>query len=171
MSLSLGRSSLWNFYSGSIASILRCSRSRPVWQRSRGSQGVAADAANQLVLRILTQGKLNAAVYSAVGAESILQEDLDKAVVNLQQALALAPNDPVVLNNLAIALVRRSKDNAGQALQLAQQALSIVPGHLELLADSRGNSSGSEPSVGSQTRPVCCAGRESDARTRSAFAG
>ena len=99
-----------------------------------GSQGVAADAANQLVLRILTQGKLNAAVYSAVGAESILQEDLDKAVVNLQQALALAQNDPVVLNNLAIALVRRSKDNAGQALQLAQQALSIVPGHLELLA-------------------------------------
>ena len=97
-------------------------------------QGVAAPEANALVLKILAQGTLNAIVYSAVGAEAILQDDLEQAVANLQQAQALSPNDPVALNNLAVALVRQSKDNADRALDLVQQALTIAPGHHELLA-------------------------------------
>ena len=98
------------------------------------SEGVAAQSANDLILEILAQGTLNATVHSAVGAEAIVQQDLEKAVVSLQQAHALSPNDPVILNNLAIALVRQSKDNADRALGLAEQALSILPDHIELLA-------------------------------------
>ncbi|MEO2036595.1 MAG: tetratricopeptide repeat protein, partial [Planctomycetaceae bacterium] len=97
-------------------------------------QGVAAAEANALVSKILVQGTLNAVVYSAVGAEAILQHDFKKAVANLQQAHSLLPDDPVVLNNLAVALVRQSKDNAVRALDLVEQALSIAPGHPELLA-------------------------------------
>ena len=96
--------------------------------------GDAAAEANTLVLKILAQGKVNAAMYSAVGAQAILHDDVDKAVVNLEQADALAPNDPVTLNNLAVALVRQSRDNADRALSLVERTLAIAPGHIEVLA-------------------------------------
>ena len=96
--------------------------------------GEAAAEANTLVLKILAQGRVNAVMYSAVGAQAILHDDMDKAVQNLQQADALAPDDPVTLNNLAVALVRQSNDNADRAFSLVEQALTIAPGHIELLA-------------------------------------
>jgi tetratricopeptide (TPR) repeat protein len=98
------------------------------------SDGTAAGNANALVLQILAQGRLNSAVYSALGTEGILREQYAQAISNLELAMSLSPGDPAILNNLAVALVRNSDQHAVRALDLVEQAIDMAPGHVELLA-------------------------------------
>ena len=98
------------------------------------SQGLFAKPSNDMLTGLLAEGQINSQVYSSLGNQALLAGYVDAAVQHLQLALAQAPRDPGLQNNLALALIRQSADNAGTAYKLCSQALETVPGHPDALS-------------------------------------
>lgn len=97
-------------------------------------QSSVAKEAEEMLTRFLAGGQANEQIYASLGTEALSGGNVDAAVSHLQLALAQAPTNPVVQNNLALALVRQSPDNAIQALNLCNKALDTVPGQPDILS-------------------------------------
>ncbi|APZ94483.1 tetratricopeptide repeat protein [Fuerstiella marisgermanici] len=96
-------------------------------------EGESADKADRMLTKILAEQNLNYSAYLSIGTLAVVHEDYDKAVKYLERARLLSPDDSQVLNNLAVALVRQSADNADRALKYSQRAIELAPGHVELV--------------------------------------
>jgi Flp pilus assembly protein TadD len=57
----------------------------------------------------------------------VLEDDFPEALVHLERAHALQPNDPDTLNNLAWALAYQEEPDLERALTLCDQALKLRP--------------------------------------------
>lgn len=96
--------------------------------------------ADDRLAQLLVAGNANADVYNLVGSRALSSNDTVKAKRYLERAYSLAPQNPMVLNNLALAVIRaRSSDasksaNGDRALKLANDALKVVPEHPDVLS-------------------------------------
>lgn len=93
-----------------------------------------AAPANRVLNSMLATGKYSDEVYKQLGAVALQANQYEKAVEFLQRANKLRPRAADVLNNLAMALVRSSANNAERAMELANEALEILPDHPDVLA-------------------------------------
>ncbi len=98
------------------------------------SHGLFAESSNDILTRLLAAGQINSHIYSSLGNQALLAGYVDAAVQHLRLALAQDPGNPGIQNNLALALIRQSADNAGTAYKLCNQALETVPGHPDALS-------------------------------------
>ena len=85
----------------------------------------------------LTEGKATTMTHLMLATRSLKSDNFQAAVPHLEVALRNAPNAPVVLNNLALALVRVSPANAARARELIDRALRVGGPNAEML-DSQG---------------------------------
>lgn len=111
--------------------------------RLSDSDSELAAAADERLTRLLAAGNASAQVYNLVGTSALNYEDAAKARRYLERAYSLQRSDPMILNNLALALIRTkegkkvSPSDAERALKLIDEALTIVPEHPDMLS-SRG---------------------------------
>ncbi|MCA9047312.1 MAG: tetratricopeptide repeat protein [Planctomycetaceae bacterium] len=90
--------------------------------------------ADRALAQILAAGTANAAVYNLIGTQALKSNDTERARRYLERAWSLDRTNPMILNNLAIALVRSADDHADRALELANEALAILPEHPDVLS-------------------------------------
>ncbi len=93
-----------------------------------------ADRSRQILTGVLASGTVSSRVYTSLGTMALAAGKTQDAVEHLQLAIALAPENPAIQNNLALALIRQSDDNAGVAFDLCNQALKTIPGHPDALS-------------------------------------
>lgn len=98
------------------------------------SDAAAADEANDLLIRLLAQGSFNSQIYNAIGTKALRAEQYERAIQYLSTARQLDPQNPVVLNNLALATLRGPSPNPQDSLKLAETVLEIVPNHPDALS-------------------------------------
>ncbi len=98
------------------------------------SKGELADHANSYLTKLLASGSANADVYNYLGTRALEAGDPAKARELLERAYALNRSNEMVLNNLAIALVRQNAQNAERALALVNEAMEIVPDYPDALS-------------------------------------
>lgn len=87
--------------------------------------------AETLLNRIAASGQISELVYSVIGESAMIANQPDEAIRWLEKARALQPKNPVILNNLAFALVKAEEPDPKQALPLINQALELVPSQPE----------------------------------------
>ncbi len=85
----------------------------------------------------LADGKSTTMTHLMLATHWLKKEDFESAIPHLEVANRKSPNAPVVLNNLALALIRVSPDNSQTARELIDRALVISGPHAELF-DSQG---------------------------------
>ncbi|MEZ6125442.1 MAG: hypothetical protein R3C49_20025 [Planctomycetaceae bacterium] len=92
--------------------------------------------ADALLERLLARGSANAAIYNLVGTQALRAGDIQKGRKYLERAYSLEPANPMVLNNLAISLVRgaASSEQLDRARELSNTALSQLPDHPDVLS-------------------------------------
>ena len=93
----------------------------------------SAATAESLINKALAQGTANPQIYTAVGTQALTMGENETAVHHLRQALAQMPQNPVLQNNLALALIRSSSDNFTEARQLCESSLQQLPDHPDVL--------------------------------------
>jgi len=71
--------------------------------------------------------------YNNLGAEALLEEDVETAKENLQIAYALAPDFEKAINNLAVVYLRT--DETQEALDLLERGLDLHPASVPLLSN------------------------------------
>lgn len=98
------------------------------------SSGPFADQSNEILASVLSTGNASGRIYAALGTQALAGGDYDAAVGHLKAALAQTPHNPVIQNNLAVALVRQSTDNAAPAMELCNQALATMPQQPDVLS-------------------------------------
>ncbi len=72
--------------------------------------------------------------YNNLGAEALLDGDVDRAMPLLELAVDLAPDFDKAVNNHGVAMLRLGR--ADEALGLYEKALSLDPGNVALLTNS-----------------------------------
>lgn len=85
----------------------------------------------------LADGKSTTMTHLMLATHWLKKNDFEAAIPHLQVANRKSPNAPVVLNNLALSLLRVSTGNVQTAKELIDRALKISGPHAELL-DSQG---------------------------------
>ena len=93
-----------------------------------------ADEAEVVINKMLAGGNDNAQIYTFIGTNALASDQISRARKQLERAYSINKRDPMVLNNLALALVRESPDNATRAMELLNEALTFVPGHPDMLS-------------------------------------
>lgn len=96
--------------------------------------GEAGRSADAFLAEVLAESGQKQDGYFMLGTEAILQDEFDRAAVYLERAISLSPTSPRVLNNLAVALVRKPSPEPARALDLIESALSQGSEYPELLA-------------------------------------
>ncbi|MBC7966632.1 MAG: exosortase [Fuerstia sp.] len=95
----------------------------------------AAAEAEELVRQLRLEGTQGAQVLNILGMHALVMKRFDKARIWLEQANAQTRGrDPMILNNLATAIVRGGDNNNERALQLANETLALVPDHPDALS-------------------------------------
>ena len=90
--------------------------------------------AEEALNRLLTAGTLTPVVYNLLGTLALELEKPDKAIQHLERALSLGRRNPMVMNNLAVALVRGAVRDLDRALSLADDVLEIIPENPDALS-------------------------------------
>lgn len=98
------------------------------------ADGPFSSQADEMLAKILAEGEFNATIYASLGTLALSAGRLEAAIHHLQLARSLAPRDPRIQNNLALALIRQSGDNASVAFDLCNQALETIPGQPDVLS-------------------------------------
>jgi tetratricopeptide (TPR) repeat protein len=98
------------------------------------SEDASASAADEMLVKIMASGVPSASLYNYVGTCALETRQFAKARTYLERAYSQQQTNPMVLNNLALALVRESVDNADRALQLCEQALGLLPDNPDVLS-------------------------------------
>jgi len=95
----------------------------------------AASGADDMLRQLRLEGTHGATVLNLLGMHALMMNRCDKAKVWLEQAnLQTRGRDPMVLNNLATAIVRGGGDSKDRALQLANETLTLLPDHPDALS-------------------------------------
>ncbi len=95
----------------------------------------AAAGAEESVRQLRLEGMQAVQVLNVLGMHALVMRRFDKARSWLEQANAQARGkDPMILNNLATAIVRGGGDRNDRALQLANETLVILPDHPDALS-------------------------------------
>lgn len=92
--------------------------------------------AEQLLTELLSKGRMNANVYTLIGSQAIVKDRIDDARKYLERAYSMNDGDPMILNNLALALVRgdASSSDPDRAMRMVDRALRILPDHPDVLS-------------------------------------
>lgn len=85
----------------------------------------------------LADGKSTTMTHLMLATHWLKQNDFETAIPHLEVADRKSPNSPVVLNNLALALIRVSPNNAQVAKEMIDRALKYSGPHPEMF-DSQG---------------------------------
>ncbi len=85
----------------------------------------------------LANGQATAMTHLLLANRKLTTGDLKAAIPHLELALKQAPNSPVVLNNLSLAIARSQPENIDRALDLINRALAVV-GNSPEFYDSHG---------------------------------
>ena len=93
-----------------------------------------SERADDLLTGLLAGGEANHLVYETIGHQALVADKPDFALRYLRLAHAQSPDDPILQNNLALALIRQSRDNAQEAMALCETALNNVPGFPDILS-------------------------------------
>ena len=93
-----------------------------------------AEPAEEALNRLLTTGAMTPVVYNLLGTIALELDKPEKAVRYLERALSLGQKNPMVMNNLAVALVRGSVRDLDRALKLADDVLEIIPENPDALS-------------------------------------
>ncbi len=99
--------------------------------------GDASEALSKSLESQLAEGKATTLTHLMLATFTLKQGKLEAAIPHLEVALRNAPDAPVVLNNLAVALVRVSPSNAERARRLIDRAIQIRGPNAEMF-DSQG---------------------------------
>ncbi|GAB5443627.1 MAG: hypothetical protein Fues2KO_39760 [Fuerstiella sp.] len=97
-------------------------------------QDEAADAAENVVRSAIASGQHLFTIYSVIGGQAIVHDEYERAVDALEKARRFDPNNAVVQNNLALALIRSDMPDGDRALRLIDDALKQAPDFVELIA-------------------------------------
>lgn len=90
------------------------------------AQGKIADEEITNYLRDqLAEGKATAVTHLLVAIGHLKKSELAKALVHLEIAQGLAPNNPIILNNLALCIARERPEELQKARRMMEYALSI----------------------------------------------
>lgn len=92
--------------------------------------------AKEVLTAILSAGRMNASVYAMIGSQAMLKDKVEEARRYLERAYSMSSEDPMILNNLALALVRGDSNgaDAARAMDLVEHALRILPDHPDVLS-------------------------------------
>jgi tetratricopeptide (TPR) repeat protein len=94
----------------------------------------AATGAEDMLRQLRLEGTYGAQVLNLLGMHALMMNRFDKARPYLEQAnIQTRGRDPMILNNLATALVR-SGESKERALQLANETLTFIPDHPDALS-------------------------------------
>ncbi len=91
-----------------------------------------SEAADQALTRLLATGFANSDIYNMLGTKALNLNDAVRARLYLERAYSLNKANPMVLNNLALAIVRQDSNDAAsvqRALDLVTEVLRILPDH------------------------------------------
>lgn len=91
-------------------------------------------AADEALDNMLASGASNADIYNLVGSRALETGQTAKAKRYLERAYRLSRKNPMVLNNLALALTRDAISDPERALELTEDALKILPEHPDVLS-------------------------------------
>ena len=95
----------------------------------------AAGDAEAMLRQLRLEGAHGATVLNLLGMHALMMDRCDKARAWLEQAnLQTRGRDPMILNNLATAIVRGGGDSKDRALQLANETLALLPDHPDALS-------------------------------------
>jgi tetratricopeptide (TPR) repeat protein len=90
-----------------------------------GRGGEQSETARQALQEALADGKAPATVHLILGTQALEEGDWDRCQMHLELASQLAPQTPLVLNNLAWVLAKREPPELQRALELAQRAKQL----------------------------------------------
>jgi exosortase len=99
------------------------------------SSHAAAPRAEEMIGELRLEGTHAARILNLLGMHASLARRFDRAKVYLEQANAQTRGrDAMILNNLAIAIIRGGGDTKERALQLANETLLLLPDHPDALS-------------------------------------
>ena len=98
------------------------------------SESELAKPADDYLTTLLAKGAINAEAYKLLGTKALELDNLKKARLYLERAYSMNKTDLMVLNNLAIVLVRQSDENAQRALELINDTLQVAPDNPDALS-------------------------------------
>src|SRR5262249_47236621 len=116
---------------GNLEAILRLA------ELTKNKNSAEADKARAALRGLLAEGKNPAITHLVLGMEARRQDQPGEARQHFEQAYKLAPNMPIVVNNLAWALAHSEKPDYEEALTLINSALQQSPNQLRF-RDTRG---------------------------------
>jgi tetratricopeptide (TPR) repeat protein len=90
-------------------------------------QGARADEARTTLRGLLARGEGSATIHFALGADAWQQHDRQGALVHLEEAYRLAPQMPLIANNLAWLLAQGPPDSLPRALELSNLVVERAP--------------------------------------------
>lgn len=94
----------------------------------------AAPDAEAAITKLRAQGRLGFTALSLLGAYAVALQEYSKAVPILEQSNIISRGrDPVVLNNLAVAIIRGKPEEKERALGQINQAMALVPENSDIL--------------------------------------
>ncbi len=85
----------------------------------------------------LANGTATAVTHMLLAVGLLYENNLQEAIPHLRIANRQAPDNPMALNNLALALARTDKSNLEEAIQLSDRAVATAPQNAEYL-DTQG---------------------------------
>ncbi len=95
----------------------------------------AAKGAESLVRQLRLEGAYGGQVLNLLGAQALVMKRFDKAKSYLELAnIQTRGRDPMILNNLALAIIRSDEGLEGDALERANETLALLPDHPDALA-------------------------------------
>jgi tetratricopeptide (TPR) repeat protein len=95
----------------------------------------AAAQAEEMVRNLRLDGQQSSQVLNLLGMHAIEMKRFDKAQAYLTQANhQTRSKDPMIVNNLAIAIIRSGGDSKQRALDLANTTLTLLPDHPDALS-------------------------------------
>lgn len=94
----------------------------------------AAPAAEARVLQLRSEGEQGFIALKLRSAYAVAIQEYAIAIPMLEQATVVSRNrDPMILNNLAVALIRSTPPNPARALDQINQAIRLVPENSDIL--------------------------------------
>jgi tetratricopeptide (TPR) repeat protein len=91
--------------------------------------------AERVLTELRVDGRYSQQILSSLAAKALAARQYDRAVVWLEVASALSRGrNPIILNNLAVAMVRSNPPQTEQALEHVEQSLSILPDNPDILS-------------------------------------
>jgi len=95
-------------------------------------ESAEAEQVRKQLHEILASGKAQSTIHMILGTLATQEDDLDTAVLHLEQAYRQNPGMPSVANNLAWALAHRDPPQLDRALKLADAAVQLAPRNAQI---------------------------------------